>query len=408
MSYIFVADDFTGASDTLATLARGGMRARLFRDLPEPRELTGLDAWGIATHARSLGRAEMIRLAARIGEGLAHLAPDFLHLKICSTFDSGPDIGNVALLAHGLADALGIADIAVIGGQPSLGRHAIFGTLFARGPDRQIHRLDRHPVMAIHPVTPMHEADLIRHLANLGLNGIEHVGRGKAGRGFPRLYDAVDQADIDAAGQDLLASGKRLLVMGASSVAEAWLASQPSRPARSPEPVATAGPILTFVGSRSSLTTSQVAEVRDMPCLPINPAELVGDAASTEANVTWAQTHLSRGQNVIAFLTAETAGGVSAAELAERSADLVARIIDTVPIGGLVVAGGDTSSAIVNRLAPDWLDHAGAVCPGVPILRARLSGKLLPMILKGGQMGGDDFFARAIACLGREASASEL
>lgn len=401
MSYVFVADDFTGASDTLATLARAGMRARLFRDLPRPEELTGLDAWGIATHARSLGRAEMTRLAARIGGGLARHAPDFLHVKICSTFDSGPEIGNVALLAHGLADALGIADIAVIGGQPSLGRHAIFGTLFARGPDGQVHRLDRHPVMSIHPVTPMHEADLIRHLASLGLNGIEHVGRGKEGCGFPRLYDAVDQADIDAAGRDLLASGKRLLVMGASSVAEAWLACQPPSPARSPEGVATDGPILSFVGSRSSLTTSQVAAVRDMPCLPINPADLMAEGASREAAVNWAQTHLSRGQNVIAYLTAETAGGVSAAELAERGADLVAQILEAAPVGGLIIAGGDTSSAIVNRLAPDWLDHAGAVCPGVPILCAQRKGKPLPLILKGGQMGGEDFFARAISCLGQ-------
>lgn len=116
MGYVFVADDFTGASDTLATLARGGYRARLFRDLPSPADLAGIEAWGIATPARALGRQDMAALAARIGAGLRRFAPGFLHLKICSTFDSGPEIGNIALLAQTLADAVGIADIAVLGG----------------------------------------------------------------------------------------------------------------------------------------------------------------------------------------------------------------------------------------------------------------------------------------------------
>jgi|GEM_PF-4524039 len=133
MGYVFVADGFTGASDTLATLARGGLRVRLFRDLPGAEALAGIEAWGIATLARSLGREDMAALAGRIGAGLAALAPDFVHVKICSTFDSSASTGNVALLAQGLAGALGIADIAVLAGQPSLGRYAVFGTLFARG-----------------------------------------------------------------------------------------------------------------------------------------------------------------------------------------------------------------------------------------------------------------------------------
>lgn len=400
MSYVFIADDFTGASDTLATLARGGLAVRLFRDLPTPADLAGLDAWGIATDARALDRAGITRLAARLGAGLRDHHPGFVHLKICSTFDSGPDIGNVAVLAHGLADALGIGQIAVIGGQPSLGRHAVFGTLFARGPDGRVHRLDRHPVMAAHPVTPMPEADLIRHLARLGLNGLELVPRGQPGQGFPRFYDALDQHDIAAAGQDLRHAPGPLLVMGASSVAEAWLAARPPRAAMPPPaPVRAKGPVVAFAGSRSSLTTAQIAAARALPCLPLDPADLIADGPALAAALDWTGARLACGQDFILFLTAETAGDIPAAELARRCAGLVARIMAAGRVGGLVVAGGDTSSAIVNRLAPAWLDHAGEVCAGVPILRAQLAGSELPLILKGGQMGGGDFFAQAIASL---------
>ncbi|ACM04002.1 four-carbon acid sugar kinase family protein [Cereibacter sphaeroides] len=399
MSYVFVADDFTGASDTLATLSRGGLAVRLFRDLPPPEALAGLDAWGIATPARSLDREGIAALAARLGAGLADHAPAFLHVKVCSTFDSSPRIGNIALLAQGLADALRIRDLALIGGQPSLGRHCIFGTLFARGQDGRTHRIDRHPVMSVHPVTPMEEADLLRHFAALGLHGLELVPRGGRGRGFPRLYDALVPEDVAAAGRDLLGAGRRLLVMGASSVAEAWLAAHPGRVQQSVPGLPARGPVLVFAGSRSSLTTAQIAGADGVARLPLPPAHVLADGPEAERARAWARERLTRGQDCILYLTADGTGGIEPARLAKASAGLVARILGDGPAAGLVVAGGDTSSAIVTALAPDWLDHAGDICAGVPILAARLGARSMPLALKGGQMGEADFFARALARL---------
>ncbi|RDW13277.1 four-carbon acid sugar kinase family protein [Paracoccus thiocyanatus] len=399
MAYIFVADDFTGASDTLATLSRAGMRARLFRDLPQPHDVVDLDAWGIATDARALETPAMAALAHRIGHGLSAFRPQLLHLKICSTFDSGAKVGNIALLAQGLADAIGIRDIAVIAGQPSLGRYAVFGTLFARGPDGQIHRIDRHPVMSTHPVTPMDEADLIRHLARLGLNDIELVRRGGRGSRFPRLYDALEQQDVVSAGRDLAASSDALLVMGSSAVAEAWLAAHPSQSAGTLSPLTASGPILVFAGSRSSLTTSQIAAAGGTACLPINPVDMIAGGPALQSSLDWACARLDSGQDCMLYLTAEGSGTIAPALLAERSAHFVHRLVSAGLAGGLIVAGGDTSSAIVTRLGPAWLEHAGDVCPGVPVLRARLEGGELPMILKGGQMGDKDFFAAAIQAI---------
>jgi len=403
VAYVFVADDFTGASDTLATLARGGMRARLFRDLPAIADLDGIEAWGIATDARSLGRDAIHALAQRLGAGLAVMAPGFLHLKICSTFDSGPDIGNIAVLVQALARAAGIADIAVLGGQPSLGRFAVFATLFARGPDGQVHRIDRHPVMSAHPVTPMHEADLIRHLAALGLGGLHLVPRGQRGGAFPRFYDALDQADVEAAARDLLATGRHVLVMGASSVAEGWLAAHPRRPPGLPAVQSVTGPVLAFAGSRSSLTTAQVGAADALARLPVNPADMMADGPGRARALDWALVRLARGQHCLLYLTTEDSGAISPAALAKSSAVFVRQALEGADVGGLVVAGGDTSSAIVNALSPDWLEYATDICPGVPVMRARISGKDMAMALKGGQMGGADFFARAIATMAGQA-----
>ncbi|MGO4852279.1 four-carbon acid sugar kinase family protein [Phaeovulum sp. W22_SRMD_FR3] len=402
MAYVFVADDFTGASDALATLSRGGLRARLFRDIPTEADVTGLDAWGIATDARALGPTAIDALAARIGSGIAPFAPAFVHVKICSTFDSSLDHGNIARWALGLADALGLRDLAVIGGQPSLGRYAAFGTLFARAPDGAIHRIDRHPIMSRHPVTPMHEADLLRHLAALGLNDLQLVLRGTAGAAFPRFYDAVDQADVAAAGRDLLASARRVLVMGASSVAEAWLAAQPARRSPAPPhhaPPLQAGPIFAFAGSRSSLTLAQISAAEAMARLPVAPKDIVTEGAARQAALLWARERLGRGQSCLVYLTAETAADVTPARLALESARFTDEVLQAARPRGLVVAGGDTSSAIVQRLAPDYLDCAGALCPGVPILRARVQGHDLALALKGGQMGGTDFFGRAVMAM---------
>lgn len=399
MAFVFVADDFTGASDTLATLARGGLRTRLFRDPPAPADRDGLDAWGIATNARSLDTRDIAALAARIGEGLAPARPEFLHVKICSTFDSSARIGNVALFAQGLAKALGIGDLAVLAGQPSLGRYAVFGTLFARGPDGDIHRIDRHPVMAAHPVTPMHEADLVRHLATLGLQGLHRVGRGEAGGAFPRLYDLLDPSDVAQAGADLARSGRRLVVLGSSSVAEAWLSVQPPQRPLPPGPVAAEGAVLAFAGSRSSLTMAQIGAAQGWARLPVSPMAMMGGGADLQEALTWAITQLGQQRDCLLYLAAEAHPGILPADLARHCADFVQRVLAAVQPAGLIVAGGDTSSAIVNSLAPKWLDFACDLCPGVPILRTEVQGAHLLLALKGGQMGSIDFFSHAAAVM---------
>ena len=164
LRYAWYGDDFTGAADTLATVASAGLNAALFLHVPSPaqREALGpLDAIGIAGTARSLSRSAQWDELRPVATGLRSLKPMVTHYKCCSTFDSTVDIGNLVIGASALRGPEHRSPLMVIGGQPSLGRFCAFGHLFASaGQGGEVYRIDRHPTMSRHPVTPMTEAML--------------------------------------------------------------------------------------------------------------------------------------------------------------------------------------------------------------------------------------------------------
>lgn len=392
--YAFVGDDFTGATDTLATLTRAGLRARLFLQVPDRAGVSGLDAFGVATEARGLGNDALRDLADGIGAALADHAPDVVHYKICSTFDSAPSTGNFMVAVETLHRHLGFRTAMVLGGQPSLGRYCVFGTLFARGPDGQVHRIDRHPVMAQHPVTPMHEADLRRHIAALH----RETGQQLA---VPDLLDAMTQEDIRDAGARIRAAAGPVLCIGASSVAEAIFDVPAAHGCDAGDTVANLacnGPVLGFAGSRSAQSAAQVGAATQYHKIAV-AADPAGDPLALQQAVDL----LSRGRNVLLHLAPGCDGGHSPRDLAQASARLVAAISDQSPVGALAVAGGDTSSAIVRALQPHSLSARGDLGPGVAVCLAHFrDGPEMPMVLKGGQMGAPDHFDRVVRLLGRE------
>jgi uncharacterized protein YgbK (DUF1537 family) len=167
----YYGDDFTGATDTLATAARAGLRTLLFLGLPTEAQLQRagpLDCLGIAGAARAMSPDEMRVELEPVGRLFAELRAPVMHYKTCSTFDSAPHIGSIGAAIRILQPHAGNAFVPVVGGQPNLRRYCVFGNLFAAAGET-IHRIDRHPTMSRHPVTPMHEADLRKHLAAQGL-----------------------------------------------------------------------------------------------------------------------------------------------------------------------------------------------------------------------------------------------
>jgi uncharacterized protein YgbK (DUF1537 family) len=164
----YFADDFTGATDALETLAQSGRRTRLFLDPPTPAQCAGLEAVGVAGLTRSLAPDAMEAVLRPAFAALRTLNPRHVYYKVCSTFDSSPTVGSIGRAIEVGRAVFGGGVTPVVVAAPALGRYCAFGNLFARygiGSDGPIYRLDRHPATSKHVVTPMTEADLRLHLA---------------------------------------------------------------------------------------------------------------------------------------------------------------------------------------------------------------------------------------------------
>ena len=406
---VFIGDDFTGASDTLATLAERGAKVRLFLDAPDEDEAQGLDAVGIATDLRSRTPGEIAAGLSALAPAIGRLSPRFVHYKVCSTFDSAPHIGSIGAAVNALEAALAPSRTIVLGGQPSLGRYCMFGALFARAPDGETYRIDRHPIMSRHPVTPMNEADLRIHLGKQGLDGLSLVSRWGSQRdadGAPTLtlrpnrtlVDAIDQSDVERLGEELRTNDSEapILLVGASSVAEALLPTERSTPQAFPRLAWSSGSVLAIAGSRSSMTAAQVAAAVGYERLPLGREDLVRPAqiAARCAGLLKAEAH------VMVHLQPDLDYGQSPTALSDWLARLTRLILSQHPAAGVAVAGGDTSSAVVEQLgfrSLSFVERAGA---GVAICQGHLAGSPVDgtiLLLKGGQVGDVALFDRLAA-----------
>ncbi|TCR67572.1 four-carbon acid sugar kinase family protein [Bosea sp. BK604] len=421
--YGWYGDDFTGATDTLATLAERGFRALLFLGIPSQAQLKAagsLDAIGIAGATRAMAPVAMATELAEAGRFFAGLGLDILHYKCCSTFDSAPHVGSLGAAARTLRPFFPNPLLPIVGGQPNLGRYCLFGNLFASaGAGGDVHRIDRHPTMSIHPVTPMAEADLRRHLAAQGLERITLVDYRAYEQAEPAarlaehfatqpdavLFDVSRQSDLSAIGAALwrhVANGP-MLAIGPSSVAQAlatgWPKSEHGGDAVSAAGGRPDGPVLALVGSLSPVTRAQVEAATDFLRIDIDVGKLRGEPAYAEALRAETHKHLSeRNVMLVTERPAQSAGATESVALATGA--LLRAIVSETSLARLVVCGGDTSSLAIKALDLWGLSYRAPMVPGAPLCRAHsddigLDG--IDIILKGGQMGPPDFFALAAA-----------
>ena len=165
----FYGDDFTGSNDAMESLARLGIRTILFVEPPGPEQLRrfeGIQAVGVAGVSRSLPTAEMDAELLPVFKRFRELNAPVFHYKVCSTFDSSPEIGSIGHAIDLGQETFASPFVPLLVGVPELWRYCVFGNLFARsGPESDVYRLDRHPTMRYHPTTPMTESDLRLHLS---------------------------------------------------------------------------------------------------------------------------------------------------------------------------------------------------------------------------------------------------
>lgn len=443
----FYGDDFTGSTDALESLVLGGIPTMLFTRPPTRQELAHryphLKAVGIAGDARSMTPVEMQEALPPIFGLLAELSPKAFHYKVCSTFDSSTNVGNLGVAAELAARAFDQDTIYALGGAPRLGRFLAFGHLFARyGADGKVYRIDRHPVMSKHPSTPMTESDLGTHIAGqnprlqvtaLNFEEFEEIVGQAIGQSVEKLlpegdgrtqlllFDAVSQRHVENFGQLVEAvteeSGTAVL-LGPSSVGAAlahqwgqdgWRAGVTERagaaePGPVPQQVSAVDRLLVLSGSCSPMTQVQVehAVKHGFVRIDAEPARLLSDPSAARELLDRVIPPLKGGSSVVVVTCGserERAGqeGLPPQVVGGVFAEMIKGVLDESPVNRLVLAGGDTSSQTIKSLGIDALEMAAAASPGAPLCRIHASGPPLDglqIALKGGQLGGVDYFVK--------------
>ena len=421
----YYADDFTGATDALDALHSAGIYSVLVLDpkIDPLSRFPGVQAVGYAGLSRTMSPNEMNRHLPVAFARMKTLRPKIAHYKICSTFDSSPSIGSIGRALEIGSKVFGDRSVPVVAGAPRLGRYVAFGNLFARaGSDPAIYRLDRHPVMKNHPVTPMGEADLRLHLADQTDVAVDHLYGPAIDRGeFPTLAterrailcDTLSEAQLKGIGEwfHRESEGETLFCVGSSAVETAVAVHIPRTqvPARGAMRRKAGQPIVVASGSCSTVSARQIDAARASGFRTIHlPPECFANseltAGAIEKAVMEAREAIRENTSVVIYTAHgkadELAGGDSCeAEVKSRISGALASTISILvgsgAVGRVCISGGDTSGFVTTSLGIDALTVLEPISPGAPLCVGSVrSGLDMEIALKGGQMGQDDYFRR--------------
>lgn len=414
-----VADDLTGATDLALMLTAGGMRTIQVMGVPvDAAALEGFDAVVVALKSRTIPAAEAVAMSLDSARALRAAGCRQLIFKYCSTFNS-TDAGNIGPVAAALMDLVG-ADLTIAcPAFPTNGRTIYMGNLFVgQAP------LAESP-MRDHPLTPMRDLNLVRVLQRqtelkVGLVAFATVDRGREaiGTAFMEakargekilIVDAITDrhlVEIGAAANDFA------LITGGSGIALGlpanFAASGVFTPAEPPATIkAPAGRAAILAGSCSQATRGQVAQAiaAGIPALRLEPQKLADGSQTAAAALDWALAR-DRDKPVLiyssddpeAVLKVQAALGREAAgHVVEQALADVARGLKAAGFTRLIVAGGETSGAVVGALGVSMLEIGPSIDPGVPWTRAVGDGMVLA--LKSGNFGAGNFFLKAWSML---------
>ncbi|WP_114152886.1 3-oxo-tetronate kinase [Chromobacterium haemolyticum] len=407
-----IADDFTGATDIAGMLSQSGMRVTIRTHLRHP-PIADSDAVVIALKSRTNPPQQAVCDSLAALKWLQTHGALRYYFKYCSTFDSSPR-GNIGPVAEALLQALE-ADFAIAcPALPDNGRTVYQGHLFVGA------ELLSESGMRNHPLTPMRDANLVRVLqaqsrGKVGLLNRATISQGAAairaecarlrgGQYRFAIADALDNADLfalaEACAEHPLLTGGSGLALGlpAAYAARRWF--QPVV-AASPWPPAE-GRAAILAGSCSPATQRQVHHwiAAGRPAWRLDPLRLAAGQTGADAALDWA-TAQRQPALIYSSASPEDVAAVQLALGPERAGQLVeaclAEIARGLVVAGarrLVVAGGETSGAVVQALDTEALRVGPVICPGVPW--TQVEGRPLWLALKSGNFGTDDFFSAAL------------
>jgi uncharacterized protein YgbK (DUF1537 family) len=416
-----IADDYTGASDLANTLTRAGLRTVQTIGIPaDDLALPEVDAVVVSLKSRSIEAGLAVSRSRAADKWLRGRGARHVLFKICSTFDS-TDAGNIGPVMDALRADCGEANVLVTPAFPETGRTVYQGNLFVGAVP-----LNESPLKD-HPLNPMHDSNLARVLARqsktqIGLVDLATVTRGTdavrarltelAGKGIrAAIIDAVFDRDLETIG--LVAAEHRLSV-GASGIglglARALVSTGKVRSAAvsGDAGAAVGGPAACLAGSCSQATLKQIASAEKvMPVLHLDPDRILTGAGEAQRVLDWARPRLAEGPVLIASsstpdqvaaLQARHGRDAAGHAIEQAMADIAEGLVKS-GVRRLVVAGGETSGAVVDRLKIPGFLVGVEIAAGVPVLRAVGAGGDMLLALKSGNFGGPEFFSDALGLM---------
>ncbi|MDO9418430.1 four-carbon acid sugar kinase family protein [Pararhizobium sp.] len=430
----YYGDDLTGSTDVMEALASNGVPTVLFMDQPDEALLQRFGhcgAIGLAGTSRSETPAWMDENLTPAFTWLKSLNAAICHYKVCSTFDSSPGIGNIGKAVEIGKALFDQALVPLLVGAPQLKRYTAFGQLFA-AYQGEVYRIDRHPVMSRHPVTPMAEADLRLHLA--GQTALTAALADLAILAAPDSDARVDALCRDRDGMVLFdvdspesqaRAGAQLwrirqkngwFVAGSSGVEYALLsawreAGLIGEPAEFVLP-GKAERLAVVSGSVSPTTERQICHALDngFDGIGLDPLVLLGEGGeqAVEKAVEAGLAILKNGRSVILHTalgpSADRGGEIdriagSRHRLGRMLGAILRRLVEAEGLSRAVIAGGDTSSHALKEMHVQALTTLLPLpqTPGSPLCTAHGLHKQtngLQIALKGGQVGADGYFAQ--------------
>ena len=441
----FYGDDFTGSADAMEALTINGVKTALFLGHPTQERLqeslTSLQAIGISGISRTMTPEQMDEELPDQLALLNSLDPPMIHYKVCATFDSSPGIGSIG---HAADIAFNVIDPkygVIVQGVPLLGRYIVFGNHFTvYGDDR--FRLDRHPVMSKHPITPMGEGDLRVHFAQMSdkkvrLIDLLHLGESPdqlskrfdmyAAENDIILFDTLDDDHLMKIGELLQKKSEtgKIFAVGSSgfeyAMARYW---QKAGLIEKPPEFPAVGPVeqlIVISGSAAANTAEQINYATDYGFAGIRlKTDLLVDEQTAEDErkraIRASLEQLKEGKNILLSATIGPDDpiinktrervrqlGIDQSETGKmigRQQGLILRaLLEETGLGRVCVAGGDTCSYTLRQLDIHSLELLMPIAPAAPLCLAfsdNLAFDRLQVASKGGQIGAPNYFIQVL------------
>ncbi len=415
----FYGDDFTGSTDALEFITRAGAKAVLFIEPPTAEQLQQfpqLDVIGVAGKTRSLSPGQMKEILIPAFEQLKASGAKQVHYKVCSTFDSSTAVGSIGKAIDCGAEVFQNKLIPVLGGAPSLGRYCVFGNLFARmgiGSNGKIYRLDRHPSMSKHPVTPADESDLRLHLGKQTTRKIGLIDISQLEQPIEKWNDAVTDEEVvlvDAMYESQLirigewmnglGQEKTLFSVGGSSVEAAlgnyWNEKKLLNPVTEWKHPGKAESLLVISGSCSPVSAAQIewAKANGFAEVVLDAVRIVNEGIIDDAIAEHVGILLQQ-KNVIVHTGAKELENLSSEKLGRALGNIAKQAVINSNVKRVVIAGGDTSSYAARAMEIDAVEMIAPLVSGAPLCKAYSRNEMingLEVNFKGGQVGGENYF----------------